>query len=157
MPPVFSAEAVAAVRALDRLHHWLVGGLQSGPSPFPYSLSQVWVLSELSRHCGQELSELRHRLGIDAGYLSRILGSLEADGMLVRDRSALDPRRRIASLTPGGRVIAVTLDTRLAQALHCRLNGIAVDQRYQIIEAMTTIREVIEASAAEPRGERRAL
>jgi DNA-binding MarR family transcriptional regulator len=68
----------------------------------PYSLTEGRVIYELAQAKQIATVELRRRLGLDAGYLSRILTRFEADGMVRLQRSISDNRRQLVELTPNG-------------------------------------------------------
>ena len=120
------AGAVAAVRAFNRFYTNVIGLLRGGYLDSPYSLTEVRVLFELSRQEETEAAGLRRSLGIDAGYLSRILARFDAEKLTVRQRSAADGRRQVSKELPGHRVlvgadgvlILVDLEVDLAFVFH---------------------------------------
>ena len=106
VPPPSPALAgrVAAVREFSRFYTGLLGLLRSGLLDTQYSLTEARVIFELARTDYTEVADFRRALNIDAGYLSRLLARFEADGLVVRRRSASDGRRQVIGLTagPGG-------------------------------------------------------
>ena len=91
-------DRVAAIRAFNRFYTRHLGVLSAGMLDTPYSLTEGHpVRARAARRC--ETGELRRMLGLDAGYLSRILSRFEADGLVTRERSAADARRQIVRLT----------------------------------------------------------
>src|SRR5437763_4302755 len=96
-------ESIAAVRAFNRFYTRWVGALDEGLLRTRHSLPEARVLFELGRGDRTEVAALRRTLELDAGYLSRLLGGLEAEGLVARERSAADGRRQIAHLTTAGR------------------------------------------------------
>src|SRR5689334_6539557 len=107
-----SSTTVARVRAFNRFYTRVIGVLGEGLLDTPYSLSEARVLFELAQADRVEVVDLRRTLGLDAGYLSRVLTRFEADGLAERSRSATDGRRQVVTLTEAGRVAARDLDAR---------------------------------------------
>src|SRR5918992_5262627 len=98
------------VRAFNRFYTRVIGVLAEGLLQSPYSLTEARVLFELAQAEQTEVAELRRALGLDAGYLSRILGRFEADGLATRARSSSDGRRQVVSLTDAGRAAFAAID-----------------------------------------------
>ncbi|GGM20508.1 GNAT family N-acetyltransferase [Dactylosporangium sucinum] len=135
-------EAVAAVRRFSRFYTNMIGALRAGLLDSPYSLSESRVLFELAQG-DLDVSELRQRLDMDAGYLSRILGRFEADGLAVRERSAADARRQRIRLLDAGRVAAADLSRRSdTQAAALLAEVSSADQR-RLVGAMGAIESIL--------------
>ncbi|GII02000.1 bifunctional helix-turn-helix transcriptional regulator/GNAT family N-acetyltransferase [Planobispora takensis] len=134
---------VAEVRAFNRFYTEVIGVLDQGMLGTPYSLTEARVLFELDRHDRMEAGELRRLLGLDAGYLSRILSRFTADGLVARERSAADARRQVIVLTETGRATFKALDERSAQDVHDLLHGIAGEDRRRLVASMATIKEIL--------------
>src|SRR4029450_13285838 len=94
---------VATVRGFNRFYTRSLGLLGSGFLDSEYSLTEVRVLYELAQQPELEVVELRGRLDIDAGSLSRLLSRFADDGLVERSRSAADGRRQVVGLTARGR------------------------------------------------------
>lgn len=96
---------------------------------------------------GADVRDLRRRLGLDAGYASRLLRALEADGMVVVEPSPHDRRVRRARLTDAGAAERAELD-RLSDALvHeilCRLDE---RRRARLVDAMEVVERLLRASS----------
>jgi len=107
---------------------------------------------------GADVRELRARLGLDSGYLSRLLRALEGQGLLATTPSPHDARVRRAVLTAKGRREADALETR-SQALAASLLGpLSGSQRARLLAAMDEVERLLRASAvridvADPAGE----
>jgi DNA-binding MarR family transcriptional regulator/GNAT superfamily N-acetyltransferase len=138
---------VDAVRAFNRFWTGQIGLLDAGLVDTPYTLTEARVLFELARPEGPpgttDVADLRRRLGLDSGYLSRLLGRFRADGLVTTDISALDGRRQVASLTPQGREVFAVLDARSAAQVAALLEPHAEPDRRRVVEAMATIRRVL--------------
>src|SRR5215207_5064543 len=96
--PSFEAR-VSAVRHFSRFYTREIGLLQAGFLDSRFSLTQARVLYELSRRKDCTASELAQELGLDHGYLSRILRAFADDGLIDRERSKDDARQVVLSLT----------------------------------------------------------
>src|ERR687889_1084508 len=104
------ADPVAAVRAFNRFYTSRIGVLEHGLVGTPHTLAEARVLYELAQADQLEVGDLRRRMAIDAGHLSRLLARLERQGLVARERSAADGRRQLARLTAAGAAAFATLD-----------------------------------------------
>ncbi|MDP9861745.1 MULTISPECIES: bifunctional helix-turn-helix transcriptional regulator/GNAT family N-acetyltransferase [Streptosporangium] len=134
---------VAEVRAFNRFYTGVIGVLHQGVLDTPYSLTEVRVLFELAQRDHMETGELRRLLGLDAGYLSRMLGRFETDGLIVRERSAADGRRQVAGLTEAGRATFATLDERSATQVRGLLEEVGEEDRQRLVASMAAIQEIL--------------
>jgi DNA-binding MarR family transcriptional regulator/GNAT superfamily N-acetyltransferase len=140
-----AANTVARVREFNRFYTRVIGVLEAGLLGTPYSLTEARVLFELAHRDdmgGDEMgvSELRGLLGIDAGYLSRILGRFAADGLVVREAARDDGRRQLVRLTTQGRTAYGRIDDGQARATERLLDPLDEDGRRRLVAAMDRIR-----------------
>ena len=143
-------DRVATVRAFNRFYTGIIGVLGEGLLETPYSLTEARVIFELAQRDTTELAELRRALGIDAGYVSRMLARFEADGIATRERSGTDRRRQVVRLTNAGRKTFRMLDQCAADDVHALLSRLSEEDRRRLVGGMETIRGVLEgASRAE--------
>lgn len=103
-------EKVEAVRRFNRFFTRRVGALRGGLLHSPYSLAEARILFEGGPVGG--VSEIRRDLGLDPGYLSRLLAGLEERGVVRKSRSEADGRRRVFSLAKEGEAAYALLDER---------------------------------------------
>jgi DNA-binding MarR family transcriptional regulator/GNAT superfamily N-acetyltransferase len=143
--------AVAAVRGFNRFYTNMIGLLRGKYLDTPYSLTESRILFELGQRDASEVTDLRRTVDIDAGYLSRILGRFESDGLITRQRSATDGRRQVIRLTGGGRSLVGGLDARSAAQTREMLAAVHDDDRRRLLDAMRVITEVLSESPR-PRG-----
>jgi DNA-binding MarR family transcriptional regulator/RimJ/RimL family protein N-acetyltransferase len=142
-------EHVAAVRAFNRFYTRVIGVLGSGLLETPYSLTEARVLFELGRREEVELATLRAELGLDAGYATRILDRLEAEGLVVRSRSSADARRRVLRLSERGREAYRLLDGRSAAETEQLLAPLGAEGRQRLVASMDAVRRLLEREAGE--------
>ena len=139
---------VAAVRAFNRFYTRWVGALDEGFLETDRSLPEARVLFELGRRRATEVADLRQTLGMDPGYLSRLLKALEEDGLVTRERAAADGRRQVARLTGSGRSEFALLDRRSAARVGASLDGLAPGQPERLTDAMAAIEAMLTAAPA---------
>ena len=143
--------AVAAVREFNRFYTNVIGLLRGKYLDTPYSLTESRLLFELGQREASEVTDLRRVVDIDPGYLSRILARFESDGLVARQRSAVDGRRQVIRLTGPGREVIAGLDTRSAEQTRGLLAGLREDDRRRLLGAMRVITETLTESP-QPRG-----
>ena len=95
-----SVPHVAEIRRFNRFYTRQIGVLQEGLLRSPFSLTEVRVLYEIAHGKQATAVVLCRQLGLDAGYVSRILRSFEKRGLIGRTRSNSDGRQQFLSLTP---------------------------------------------------------
>src|SRR3712207_4295373 len=103
---------VAAGRKFNRFWTRRLGAVEKGYLESPFSLTEVRVLYELPHRGETSASELKEELGLDAGYLSRIVRGFEERGLVARRPSETDARRSLLRLTERGREAFAPLDRR---------------------------------------------
>ena len=135
------APAVATVRSFNRGYTKVIGVLDEGLLKSPYTLSEVRVLFEIA-HAGPEgssVTRIREDLGLDAGYLSRILARFDGEGLVVKGRAATDARRGTVALTEHGRTVFAGLDDRSSEQVAAWLSRLGAGERTRLVEAMGQI------------------
>jgi len=141
---------VDQVRRFNRVVTERVGALDDRFLGRKRPLGEARVLWEVGRD-GCEVRLLRSRLGLDSGYLSRLLRSLEAAELIKLTASDDDRRIRVARLTAAGRRERATLDKRaddLAQALLVPLSS---QQRERLVAAMHDVERLLISASVEIR------
>jgi DNA-binding MarR family transcriptional regulator/N-acetylglutamate synthase-like GNAT family acetyltransferase len=141
---------VGEVRRFNRFWTRRIGVLREGYLESPFSLTEVRVLYELA-HCEEATaSELGKELGLDTGYLSRILRGFEERGMISRKPSEVDGRRSLLRLTEGGRKAFAPLDARSREDIGAMLDGLSAAEQDRLVEAMRVI-EGLFGARSEPK------
>src|SRR5215831_775102 len=98
-----SGGRIAAVRAFNRFYTRKLGVLDQHLGRSPFSLSEARVLYELAHRGDLAAKEIGGELGLDPGYLSRIVQNFDDSGLLSRKPLAADRRQYRLSLTTKGR------------------------------------------------------
>jgi len=130
---------VGAVRRFNRFWTRQIGVLREGYLESEFSLAEVRVLYELANREETTAGELGEELGLDAGYLSRILRGFENRGLIHKRPSEADGRRRLLRLTERGRKVFAPLDARSRDDIGAMLGGMSTEEQERLIGAMRTI------------------
>jgi DNA-binding MarR family transcriptional regulator/GNAT superfamily N-acetyltransferase len=134
---------VSAVRRFNRFYTRQIGLLQEGLYKSPFSLTEVRVLYELAHRERPTASELGRDLGLDAGYLSRILRSFEKREFLLREPSQKDGRQSHLALTPRGHKVFAPLDVRSQEEVAAMLAKVPPPEQARLVQAMGTIEKLL--------------
>jgi DNA-binding MarR family transcriptional regulator len=124
-------------------------GLHQGdrtPCGKPVSVAEAHALLELSRHMPLAQRDLAAWLRLEKSTVSRLVAQLEQRGWVARERSAVDQRVLLLSLTPDGRRIAGELAEARRARFERLLAAIPQQQREAVQQALTTLVEAIDAS-----------
>jgi DNA-binding MarR family transcriptional regulator/GNAT superfamily N-acetyltransferase len=138
-------QRVGAVRRFNRFWTRRIGVLREGYLESPFSLTEVRVLYELASSEEATASELGKELGLDAGYLSRILRSFEGRGLISKKPSETDGRRSLLRLTEGGQEAFAPLDARSREDVGAMLGALSAAEQDRLVGAMRTIEELLGA------------
>ena len=134
---------VARVREFNRFYTKQIGVLQEGLLDSAYSLTEVRIMYELSQRTDTTASELAELLGINHGYLSRILKRFKSLGFIERRRSRVDGRQLLLNLTAKGRRLYAPLDGQANAEVELLLKGLSAKDIRGLLEAMDTIRQLL--------------
>ncbi len=148
MATLDSAERAEVVRRFNRFYTKQIGVLQEGLLQSPFSLTEARVLYELAHHENITASELGRALGLDAGYLSRILRRFEYCGFLEKTPSPTDGRRSHLRLTQHGQEAFAPLNQRSHDEVAAMLDTFSTAEQNRLLDAMRTIEEILGAQPA---------
>jgi DNA-binding MarR family transcriptional regulator/N-acetylglutamate synthase-like GNAT family acetyltransferase len=137
------AAPVSAIRRFNRFYTKHIGVLREGHLDSPFSLTEVRVLYELAHQDGPTAAELTRELGLDSGYLSRILRGFERRELVEKTRSEVDARQAHLRLTEAGRAAFAGLDSRADEEIVGLVERVAHDDRHRLTDAMRTIERVL--------------
>lgn len=142
-------DSISLLRAFNRFYTRKIGVLD-GSASNPFSLAEARVLYELAHREQPTATDIRKELGLDAGYLSRILRDFERRKLVIRERSKSDERQKFLSLTSKGRKTFLPLDEQANQDIASMLEDLSAEQRRQLIAAAEMIRSLLD-DQPEPR------
>lgn len=138
-----ASEQIDAVRGFNRFYTRQIGLLEEGLLKSEFSLTEVRVLYELAHREYLTATQLRRDLGLDAGYLSRLLKKFETLGFLMRKPSAADARQSELALTPAGRNAFQPLDQASHDQIAAMLAPLAASERETLVKAMQRIQRLL--------------
>ncbi len=141
------ANRVEDVRRFSRFYTRKIGLLHQRAYRSPFSLTEVRVLYEIAHRDRPTAAQLVADLGLDPGYLSRILGGFERKGLLERRRSSTDARQSLLSLSRRGSKAFRPLDRRSAVEVGAMLHSLSTAGQKRIVEAMREIETLLGNSA----------
>ena len=141
--PADIAPGVAAVRRFNRFYTQRIGVLQAGWLKSPFSLTEARVLYELSRRNRPTATELGKELGLDAGYLSRILRGFETRGLIVKQTSDSDGRQALLSITQRGRQRLAPIEAHTNEEVQAMLAALPAGEQHRLFAAMRAIETML--------------
>lgn len=131
-------DAVAALRAFNRFYTRFAGALDAHYMDSDLSLAEARLLYEIANREAPLAAELQAELGLDAGYVSRILARFQAKGWIERGRGS-DGRRRPIGLTAAGRAYFAALDARTRAEVASRIEPLGAADRETLTGAMAAV------------------
>ena len=143
------AGRIAAVRRFNRFWTRQIGVLGDYLDS-PFSLTETRVLYELAHRDGFTAAALAAEIGLDPGYLSRILSAFERRGFLQRVRSKADGRQAHLSLTARGRRAFAPLEARSRDEVGTLLGRLPAAKQERLVESLHTVEALLAASAERP-------
>ena len=139
---------ISQARRFNRIVTQRVGALNDRFLARDRSLGEARVLWEIGDE-GRDVRSLRAELGLDSGYMSRLLRSLEAAGLVTVGLNESDKRVRIARLTPSGFAERVVLDQRSDELAASLLAPLGATQRVRLVAAMAEVERLMTAGMVE--------
>ena len=143
-------DPVAAVRRFNRFYTRAIGMLEKGYLGTSYTVAESRVLYEIGQADGITAKAIGEILGLDAGYLSRIVARLERDGLVGRERSPDDRRSTVLRLTARGREVFPPLDQRSAALVEGMIGGLSAERRRRLTGALAEVEQLLNAPVAGP-------
>ena len=136
-------QRISAVREFNRFYTRQIGVLQEGLYQSKFSLTEVRVLYELANSERLTASELCQSLGLDAGYLSRMLSGFQRRGLVVKEKSVADARQSFLRLTSRGREVFAPLDSRSQEEVRSLLSKLDLNGQERLVGAMSAIQALL--------------
>ena len=134
---------IAAVRRFNRFYTRRLGVLREGMLHTPYSLTESRIIYEIAIREHVIAADLAKDLGLDPGYLSRILDRLEQNGLILKVPSPSDGRQRLLRLTPEGEKLFMLLDQRTKDEIGDMLGHLSERDQSRLLQAMNTIEQLL--------------
>jgi DNA-binding MarR family transcriptional regulator/GNAT superfamily N-acetyltransferase len=138
------AQRVAAVREFNRFYTSRIGVLDEGYLSSRLSLTEVRVLYELAHRGSATASELGRDLGIDAGYLSRILRGFSRRGVVTRTTAKDDARKAVLRLSARGKATVAPLEARARDQVGALLKGVPAAEQDRLVASMRTVERTLQ-------------
>jgi DNA-binding MarR family transcriptional regulator/ribosomal protein S18 acetylase RimI-like enzyme len=145
-----SDDLIAAVRAFNRFYTRRLGVLEQHLLDSPFSLAEARVLYELAHRDNAAAKAIGTELGLDPGYLSRIIQNFQDKGLITRKASAADRRQYQLGLTAKGRLAFDRLDRSSHDEVAAMLRRLSPGDGEHLVQAMARIERLLGPSAGAP-------
>jgi len=139
-------DSIQAIRRFNRLVTQRIGVLQASYLGQGRPLGEARLLFEIGE-AGADIRALRTRLDLDSGYVSRILRTLEGQGLVTVEKSPQDGRLRIVRLTPAGVDEVRAYDASSDKVARSLIAPLDEGQRARLVAAMAEVERLLRASA----------
>src|ERR1700704_5275217 len=143
-------DQIAAVRAFNRFYTRKLGVLDQHLGNSPFSLSEARVMYELAHRDNLAAKEIGIELGLDPGYLSRIIQNFDENGLIARKALPSDRRQYQISLTAKGRQAFANLDRSSQDDVATMLATLPRGDSERLIRAMAVIERLLGAPHVSP-------
>jgi DNA-binding MarR family transcriptional regulator/N-acetylglutamate synthase-like GNAT family acetyltransferase len=141
-----SDHQISAVRAFNRFYTRKLGVLGQQLLKSPFSLSEARVLYELAHRADPAAKDIGSELGLDPGYLSRIIQNFDETGLITRKPLPSDRRQHRLSLTARGRQAFAKLDRSSHDEVADMLATLPCGGRERLVAAMAAIERLLDPS-----------
>ena len=136
-------QRASTVRSFNRFYTRQIGVLHEHLLESEFSLTEVRILYELAHRADLTTSDLCRELGLNAGYLSRVISGFEKKGLVVKSRSATDARVAHLELTDLGRKTFAPLNEASQREVIAMLERLPQSAQHQLVDAMEQIRTLL--------------
>lgn len=142
-PSDISPDQIASVRAFNRFYTRQLGLLNEHLLKSPFSLTEARVLYELANRDGLTATDLGRELGLDAGYVSRMLKKFETQGLVSKHSSRTDARQSILALTDAGHEAFADLNRTAVDEVAAMLTPLPSGDRERLLNGMRDINQAL--------------
>lgn len=136
-------ERAETVRHFNRFYTRQIGVLHEHLLESEFSLTEVRILYELAHRPGLTSTDLCRELGLNAGYVSRVISGFEKRGLLEKTRSEADARVAQLQLTDVGRTTFEPLNLASRHEVMAMLGRLSLPEQQQLIDAMRQIETLL--------------
>jgi DNA-binding MarR family transcriptional regulator/N-acetylglutamate synthase-like GNAT family acetyltransferase len=144
-----SERRIQSMRRFNRFYTRQIGLLDEGLLNSPFSLTEVRTLYELAHREQSTAVVLRNELGLDAGYLSRILRKFEKRRLIEKKISPRDGRQSLLRLTSAGRKVFEPLNARSTAQVSALMGKLQPAQQEELVGAMKAIESMLASDSRE--------
>ncbi|KAB8043744.1 bifunctional helix-turn-helix transcriptional regulator/GNAT family N-acetyltransferase [Janthinobacterium aquaticum] len=137
-------DRIAKVRSFNRFFTRKIGVLREGHLQSEFTLTELRVLYELVHHGDQQPAALCRDLGLDRGYLSRLVSKFEQAGLITKVPMPNDGRAKLLSMTAHGRAVYEPLDRRSRDEVGEMLARLDDTDQLYLLDAMRTIETLLD-------------
>jgi len=137
------AARAETVRRFNRFYTRRIGVLHEHLLDSEFSLTEVRILYELAQRPTLTSADLCRELGLNAGYLSRVIAGFEKKGLIAKTRSPADARAAQLALTELGRATFEPLVAASQREVVALLGRMSVPAQQQLVEAMAEIEALL--------------
>lgn len=138
-------QRIEAVRRFNRFYTKKIGVLHERLLKSPFPLTEARVIYELAHHEKATATELSNELGLDAGYLSRLLRTFKKRGLIHKQPSKTDGRQNFLSLTDRGQEAFAMLNVRSRSEIGAMLSNFSAADQNRMVKSMHTIEGLLGA------------
>ncbi|MCC8427552.1 helix-turn-helix domain-containing GNAT family N-acetyltransferase [Reyranella aquatilis] len=138
------ASRIEAVRRFSRFYTRRIGVLEETLLHSPFTLPEGRLVYEIANRDRPTAQELCRDLGLDPGYVSRLLQGLEKRGCVARKRSAADKRQTELTLTPKGQKLWGAMNERSRQDIADLLAELPADRQDRLVKALGTVEKLLD-------------
>jgi DNA-binding MarR family transcriptional regulator/N-acetylglutamate synthase-like GNAT family acetyltransferase len=138
-----SQERIAALRRFNRFYTRKLGVLEEHFLRSPFSLAEARVLYELAQGGRTTAKAIAHSLGLDAGYLSRIIERFSRARLISRATSSADGRQSFVALTAKGKAAFAPLDRQSREEIGVMLRALPERDQHRLVRAAGAIEALL--------------
>ena len=136
------------MRSFNRFYTERIGALDEQHEGLALTIAESRCLFTIRRLGAPAFGEVADALGLDPGYVSRLVSRLERAGRVRRVPDDADRRRRVVTLTPAGDALLEEVERRSNRRMDALTQHLGSRQRKELLEAMDTIRRLLDGEAA---------
>jgi len=144
-----NSKQIERFRHFNRFYTEYLGVFGKSLYDSPVNLTEARILYELDSRPGDSARAIMDHLGLDKGYLSRILKRFGREGWLVESPSGTDARVKELSLSPEGKDLMAVLHAQAARQAGEAMSHLAADDRKRLLSAMETIENLLSNGSVE--------
>jgi DNA-binding MarR family transcriptional regulator/ribosomal protein S18 acetylase RimI-like enzyme len=134
------------LRSFNRYYTMRLGLLRGRYLDSDFSLTEARILYELAHGLGITAATLRRSLSLDAGYISRLLASLEKRGLLGTKPSRLDRRALLLKLTPSGKRTTAHLSRQSSREMEQLLQTVPAAERLDVTQSLIKVQRILSSA-----------